>query len=47
MMTVIQVGYHPADAPAALPQVREVQHMAGEDYFLIKVRVRDPEAPGR
>jgi Lrp/AsnC family leucine-responsive transcriptional regulator len=31
---------------AALPQVLEVHHVAGEDCYLIKVRTRDAEALG-
>lgn len=32
-----------ARALAAIPDVQEVHNLAGEDCFLIKVRVRDPE----
>jgi Lrp/AsnC family leucine-responsive transcriptional regulator len=32
---------------AALPEVQEVHHVAGEDCFLVKVRVADPEDMGR
>jgi len=32
---------------AELPEVLEVHHVAGEDCFLAKVRVRDTEALGR
>jgi Lrp/AsnC family leucine-responsive transcriptional regulator len=32
---------------AALPEVQEVHHIAGEDCYLAKVRVRDTEALGR
>ncbi len=30
-----------------IPEVLEVHHIAGEDCFLVKVRVRDPESLGR
>ncbi|MEY4071299.1 MAG: hypothetical protein RL721_1913 [Candidatus Eisenbacteria bacterium] len=32
---------------ARLPEVLEVHHVAGEDSYLVKVRVRDPESLGR
>lgn len=32
---------------AAAPEVQEVHHVAGEDCFLVKVRVRDPESLSR
>jgi len=32
---------------AALPEVLEVHHVAGQDSYLVKVRVKDPEALGR
>lgn len=32
---------------AALPEVQEVHHVAGEDCFLVKVRVADTESLGR
>ncbi|HEX9056140.1 MAG TPA: Lrp/AsnC family transcriptional regulator [Ktedonobacterales bacterium] len=32
---------------AALPEVQEVHHVAGEDCYLAKVRVADPAALGR
>ena len=32
---------------AALPEVLEVHHVAGQDSYLAKVRVKDPEALGR
>jgi len=35
-----------ADVLAALPEVQEVHQVAGEDCFLVKVRVRDTEALG-
>lgn len=35
-----------ADVLAAMPEVQEVHHVAGEDCFLVKVRVRDTEALG-
>lgn len=35
------------DALAAIPEVQEVHHVAGEDCYLIKVRSRSPEALSR
>lgn len=32
---------------AAVPEVQEVHHVAGEDCYLVKVRARDPEDLGR
>lgn len=32
---------------AEMPEVQEVHHVAGEDCYLVKVRVADPEAMGR
>jgi Lrp/AsnC family leucine-responsive transcriptional regulator len=32
---------------AAIPQVQEVHHIAGEDCYLVKVRAADPEQLGR
>jgi Lrp/AsnC family leucine-responsive transcriptional regulator len=32
---------------AALPEVLEVHHVAGQDSYLVKARVKDPEALGR
>jgi len=32
---------------SALPEVLEVHHVAGQDSYLVKVRVKDPEALGR
>ena len=32
---------------AELPEVQEVHHVAGEDCYIAKVRVPDPEALGR
>ena len=32
---------------AAIPEVQEVHHVAGEDCYLVKVRAADPEALGR
>jgi Lrp/AsnC family leucine-responsive transcriptional regulator len=32
---------------AAIPQVQEVHHIAGEDCYLVKVRASDPEQLGR
>jgi Lrp/AsnC family leucine-responsive transcriptional regulator len=34
-------------ALAAIPEVQEVHHVAGEDCYLVKVRVADPEGLGR
>jgi Lrp/AsnC family leucine-responsive transcriptional regulator len=34
-------------ALAALPEVQEVHYVAGDDAFLVKVRVADPEELGR
>ncbi len=34
-------------ALAQEPEVLEVHHVAGQDSYLVKVRVRDPEALGR
>ena len=35
------------EALAAEPGVLEVHHVAGQDSYLVKVRVKDPEALGR
>ena len=35
------------EALARLPEVLEVHHVAGQDSYLVKVRVRDPEALGK
>jgi Lrp/AsnC family leucine-responsive transcriptional regulator len=35
-----------ARALAAMPEVQEVHHVAGEDCFLVKVRARDTDALG-
>jgi Lrp/AsnC family leucine-responsive transcriptional regulator len=35
------------DALAAIPEVQEVHHVAGEDCYLVKVRAKDPESLGR
>ena len=35
-----------AQTLAALPEVLEVHHVAGEDCYLVKVRVKDPEHLG-
>jgi Lrp/AsnC family transcriptional regulator, leucine-responsive regulatory protein len=35
------------DQLAAVPEVQEVHHVAGEDCYLIKVRAANPEALGR
>lgn len=32
---------------ARVPEVLEVHHVAGQDSYLVKVRVKDPEALGR
>jgi Lrp/AsnC family leucine-responsive transcriptional regulator len=32
---------------ASLPEVLEVHHVAGQDSYLVKARVKDPEALGR
>jgi Lrp/AsnC family leucine-responsive transcriptional regulator len=32
---------------AGLPELLEVHHVAGQDSYLVKVRVKDPEALGR
>jgi Lrp/AsnC family leucine-responsive transcriptional regulator len=32
---------------AEIPEVQEVHHVAGEDCYLVKVRVANPEALGR
>ncbi len=36
-----------ADLLAEIPEVQEVHHVAGEDCFLVKVRVADTDALGR
>lgn len=36
-----------AEALATIPEVQEVHHVAGEDCFLLKVRVRDARTLGR
>jgi Lrp/AsnC family leucine-responsive transcriptional regulator len=40
-------GIESAQALAAIPEVQEVHHIAGEDCYLIKIRVADVEALGR
>jgi Lrp/AsnC family leucine-responsive transcriptional regulator len=35
------------EALAAVPGVLEVHHVAGQDSYLVKVRVKDPESLGR
>lgn len=35
------------DALAAIPEVQEVHHVAGEDCYLVKVRAASPAALGR
>jgi Lrp/AsnC family transcriptional regulator, leucine-responsive regulatory protein len=43
-----RVGQDKAGAQlAALPEVQEVHHVAGEDCYLVKVRVADTHALGR
>lgn len=36
-----------ADAISRLPEVQELHHVAGEDCYLLKVRVASPKALGR
>jgi Lrp/AsnC family transcriptional regulator, leucine-responsive regulatory protein len=40
-------GIESAECLAAIPEVQEVHHIAGEDCYLIKIRVADVEALGR
>ncbi len=40
-------GAHTAERLAKIPEILELHHVAGEDCFLAKVRVRDAEALGR
>lgn len=40
-------GVDTAETLAAIPEVQEVHHIAGEDCYLIKIRVADVEALGR
>jgi Lrp/AsnC family transcriptional regulator, leucine-responsive regulatory protein len=40
-------GIESAESLAAIPEVQEVHHIAGEDCYLIKIRVADVEALGR
>ncbi len=40
-------GRETAGAVAAIPEVQEVYHIAGEDCFLVKVRTSDTDALGR
>lgn len=40
-------GHEVADRLAAIDEVQEVHHVAGEDCYLVKVRVADTEALGR
>ena len=43
-----RAGAHDTGARlAAVPEVQEVHHVAGEDCYLAKVRARDPEDLGR
>lgn len=39
--------FETGEALAAIPEVQEVHHIAGEDCFLVKVRARDTESLGR
>ncbi len=42
------LGHHgTGEQLAAIPEVQEVHHVAGEDCYLIKVRARSPEALGQ
>lgn len=38
---------HTGELLAEIPEVQEVHHIAGEDCYLVKVRVRDARALGR
>jgi len=38
---------HTGEALAAIPEVQEVHNVAGEDCYLVKVRVKDTEMLGR
>jgi Lrp/AsnC family transcriptional regulator, leucine-responsive regulatory protein len=40
-------GVETAERLAAIPEVLEVHHVAGEDCFLVKVRTEDTDALGR
>ena len=40
-------GVETARSLAGIPEVQEVHHIAGEDCYLIKIRVADVEALGR
>lgn len=40
-------GARVGDKIAAIPEVQEVHHVAGEDCYLVKVRCASPEALGR
>lgn len=40
-------GARTGEALAAIPEVQEVHHVAGEDCYLVKVRSESPEALGR
>ena len=40
-------GIESAESLAAIPEVQEVHHIAGEDCYLIKIRVADVEALGK
>jgi Lrp/AsnC family leucine-responsive transcriptional regulator len=43
-----RVGQHRTGTQlAAIPEVQEVHHVAGEDCYLVKVRVANPHALGR
>jgi Lrp/AsnC family leucine-responsive transcriptional regulator len=40
-------SHHTEEVLAAIPEVLEVHHIAGEDCFLVKVRTSTPQALGR
>lgn len=40
-------AYEAAEQLAALPEIEEIHHVAGEDCFLVRVRVADAAALGR
>jgi Lrp/AsnC family leucine-responsive transcriptional regulator len=43
----VDTGADTGEALASIPEVQEVHHIAGEDAFLVKVRVSDTAALGR
>ncbi len=48
MRTDERIGENTAGAELArVPEVLEVHHVAGQDSYLVKVRVKDPESLGR